>query len=232
MNYYEMKELHRQVIEKQLETAQQLNYDLVEYSYFRGCCAECSKRRGRWFCISGNDKRFPKLEAEYNCTCEGLSFHPVHIDSEPLYCHGSDIIAYSNRPFIDDRTDAEKELYEICRLREKNELFWNEYDERWRAIREYDHQQYDLLVTLFPDIAPKSYSGYMRMKKGNTKNYRKLVEIAKESYICLEYPQEILDEIEYLTPFREIYVKTLGEINRRRLAVSEKLQEENRPEGR
>ena len=133
------------------------------------------------------------------------------------------MIKISNRPFVDDRTDLEKEIYEISRLEEKNELFWYEYDERWRAQREYDHQQYDLIVTLFPDIAPKSYSGYMQMKKGDTKNYQKLVEIAKTAYVYLEYPQELADEIEYLKPFRTIYVRTISEINKRRAAVQARI---------
>ena len=215
---------HEKAFELCLDNASALGTDLVEASWFRGCCAECAKRRGRWFSVSGNDKRFPKLEKNYGCTCEGLIFSPVMFDSTPRYFpKDSDMIKISNLPFIDDRSDIEKEIYEIHRLRDRNEQFWYEYDDRWCAIREYDHQQYDLLTALFPDIAPKSYSGYMRMKKGNTKNYQKLVDIAKEAYIFLEYPQEMLDEIEFLTPLRKIYVKTITEINSRKRAVIEKL---------
>jgi len=36
-----------------------------------------------------------------------------------------------------------------------------------------------------PDIAPKSLSGYARMKNANTENYRKLVEQAKEKGISI-----------------------------------------------
>lgn len=223
----ERKMDHKAAVEILLSIATQMNTDLVEASWFRGCCSECAKRRGRWFSISGKDKNYPKLETDYECTCEGLLFFAVFPFSNPLHFPiGSDMSKISLSDPIDDRSDAEKELYEVSRLRDKNEEFWREYEDRWKAIREYDHQQYDLLLTAFPDIAPKSYSGYMRMKKGNTRNYQRLVKTAKEYYIFLEYPQEMLEEIEYLKPFREIYVRTLSDINRRREAVSKALNEE------
>lgn len=85
-----------------------------EASYFCGCCGECAKYRGRWFSISGKDKRFPKMPENYGCTCQGIDFYPV-IDgvSEPEYCpKHQNIIEYSNRPFVDDRTQAEKALHQ------------------------------------------------------------------------------------------------------------------------
>lgn len=46
--------------------------------------------------------------------------------------------------------------------------------------RGIDKRDYKWLQEHLPDICPKSYSGYKRMKNGNTKNYQKLVALAKE----------------------------------------------------
>ena len=205
-----MKQEH---IERALQIAKMLNTDLVEALYQCGCCAECSKLRGRWFSISGDDKRFPKLPEVIDCDCYGLSFSAVFEYSTPRPHPGTDdIIEYSNRPYIDDRTDYEKETYEIYKLKRATEAFWEPYDERWRAISEYDNEQYDRIQKELPEIAPKSFSGYMRMKKQNTKNFRKLVDVALQKSIFLEYPAEIVCEIEILTPIREKYIKNLCKI--------------------
>lgn len=108
-----MDEYTKEVIKINLQNAKLLDTDLVEAGYFNGCCGECAKYRGRWFSISGNDKRFPKMPVDYGCTCSGIDFSPVIYGiSDPTYCdEGTDIIEYSNRPFIDDRTEDEKAIY-------------------------------------------------------------------------------------------------------------------------
>lgn len=98
-----------------MRNAKELGTDLVEADYFNGCCGECAKYRGRWFSISGKDKRFPKMPPEdYGCTCQGLSFYPVIYGiSEPTSCPKNvNIIKYSNRSFVDDRTEEEKRLHQ------------------------------------------------------------------------------------------------------------------------
>lgn len=107
-----MNDYTKESIRMSLENAKELGTDLVEASYHRGCCGECAKYRGRWFSISGKDKRFPKMPVDYSCTCEGIDFSPVIFEiSEPVYCD-TDIIVYSNRPFVDDRTEEEKKIFE------------------------------------------------------------------------------------------------------------------------
>lgn len=109
-----MNDYTKESIRMSLENAKELGTDLVEASYHRGCCGECAKYRGRWFSISGKDKRFPKMPVDYGCTCEGIDFSPVIYGiSEPTYADEiEDIIEYSNRPFVDDRTEEEKKIFE------------------------------------------------------------------------------------------------------------------------
>ena len=195
--------------------------DLVEASYFLGCCGECAKYRGRWFSVSGRDKRFPKKPDDYVCTCPGLTFYPVIFGiSVPGCCpEDTDIIAYSNRPFVDDRSDEEKKTYEMSLKEIENEQFFAPYRERWLAIKEYDQQQYERVCELLPQLAPKSFSGYMRMKNGNTKNFQKLSAEAEKAGILLDYTDEIKAEISFLTPLHEQYLSVIAEINEFRYGI-------------
>lgn len=109
-----MNDFTKESIRINLENAKELGTDLVEADYFRGCCGECAKYRKRWFSISGKDKRFPKMPVDYGCTCSGIDFSPVIYGiSEPTYADEiEDIIEYSNRPFVDDRSEEEIKIFE------------------------------------------------------------------------------------------------------------------------
>ena len=43
-----------------------------------------------------------------------------------------------------------------------------------------DKEFYDLIFEKFPDIAPKSFGGFRRMKAANSDNYKKLLQKANE----------------------------------------------------
>ena len=153
------------------------------------------------------------MPVDYGCTCTGIIFSPVIYGiSEPTYSDEiDDIIEYSNRPFIDDRTEDEKADCDIEKRNAEADAMWSKYEKRWNAIREYDHEQYDKLCETLPNIAPKSYSGYMRMKKNNTKNYQKLFSEAAAYGINLDYTDEIKRDIEELTPIHDEYAKVKAE---------------------
>ena len=48
-----------------------------------------------------------------------------------------------------------------------------------------DRENYEFMKQTFPEIAPKSFAGYMRMKNGRTENFMKLVDLAREKGINL-----------------------------------------------
>ena len=96
-----------------------------------------------------------------------------------------DIIAFSNRPFIDDRlpediANAKEHADKMAAEREKQQWYYDHIIEI-EAQRGIDKRDYKWLQDNLPDVCPKSYSGYKRMKNGNTKNYQKIVAKAKES---------------------------------------------------
>lgn len=164
-----------------LESAKQLETDLVEMSEHSCVCGECAKYQGRVFSISGKSKKFPKLPEEfwkYGGVHEGCG-HTIHpyIDgvNSPLY--HQDIVTYSNRPFIDNRTEEQKAQYE-AEAQKAKELA----EERARNSKELkeDKSNYYWCYEYLEDLCPKSFSGYRRMKKGNTANFQKLAKAAEE----------------------------------------------------
>ncbi len=165
-------ELNNKVDEINLRNAHILNTDLVEADYFFGCCSECAKYRGRVFSISGQDKRFPKKPELINCTCGGITFFPfIYGISTPIisdYINKKvDIIKFSNRPFVDDRTERDLQAFEEYRRYIEN----NEQ-------KEADRIDYEKLCELLPNDVPKTFGAYRRMKNSKSSGFIKLQEQA------------------------------------------------------
>ena len=100
------------------------------------------------------------------CSCY-LSFFPFLYEiSVPTLSQHNNVVAYSNRPFVDDRTAQEREQYE-------------EYMKKIESDAK-DREDYDWICEHLPDVAPKSYGGYRNMKSKNSANYQKIVLLAKE----------------------------------------------------
>lgn len=55
------------------------------------------------------------------------------------------------------------------------------FQKRWKQL-----QEYNLIIEHLPDEAPKSYTGYARMKTMNTKNYQSLVAKMKDKGFDIE----------------------------------------------
>lgn len=207
--------LNQSLINISLSNARRLGTDLVEAGYFLGCCPECAKYRGRIFSISGKDKRFPKMPENYKCTCQGIEFSPfIYGVDEPMYYPKNvNIIEYSNRPFIDNRTKQEKLDHSVYKKEIDNENWFEQYSQRVAVIVSYDKARYGELQKILPTEAPKSYSGYKKMKNSNSKNYQKLVSLASDYGINLNYPPEMQEEYNKLAPIIQEYNRTKSECN-------------------
>ncbi len=154
-----------------IEQGVEYEYDLVEMISHQITCEKCAIFQGRVYSISGKDKRFPSLSVVLS---EGT--YQIHMGCKHIFMpwveemHTKEeiekAIAFSNRPFTDPRTQKEKDDYD--RL-------------QYYIYKQYmDGLDYQKLRKLLHGIAPKSFSGYRRMKNANTANYLKLVEKAKE----------------------------------------------------
>lgn len=142
--------------------------DLVETSFHLAVCPECAKFRNRRYSMYGRDLRYPRYPEflknnPFHCN---LSYFPVIHGVQTMYDYNNvpiDPIAHSNRPFIDDRTDEEKDNYLLECKRVNNEL-----------QMELDRKDYDWLWEHMPEICPKSFGGYRKMKNSNSKNYQEI----------------------------------------------------------
>jgi hypothetical protein len=169
-----------------LTSAKFLETDLMEVYSYSPYCKECAKYINRIYSISGKDRRFPSLkEAAKDCKHElrCLSFSPFVLGvNEPAF-ECKNIIKYSNRPFIDERTKEEIKRYNGCfaaAQERKEEAARQEARMIENAkTKRKDMQTLQWLQETFPSIAPKSLSGFRRMRSTNSKNYQKLVEEAK-----------------------------------------------------
>ena len=161
-----------------LINAEKFNIDLVAFNdYGTGCCEICAKMRGRVYSISGKSKNFPKLpdyvkvhgNFHEGCRCT-MNLFWEDAENEIFY-KGEKVnaIVSSTRPWTDDRDDREITLYKEYINRQKE-----------KAKSENDRKEYYKLLELCPEIAPKSFSAYRRMKNAKTQNFIKLLNIAKE----------------------------------------------------
>lgn len=168
-------DLNKRVNKKSLNNAKQLGTDLVEAEYFFGCCSECAKYRGRVFSVSGKDKRFPKKPPDYQCECPGIVYFPFFYGaSEPIVNsylkRNVNIIKFSNRPFIDDRTKKEKQDFEM--YKKSIEL---------EKQKEEDRIEYNDLMKILPNDMPKSFGAYRKMKNSNSPGFVKIVQLASQA---------------------------------------------------
>lgn len=143
-------------------------YDLMKMSEHYPTCAECSKYQGRVYSISGKDNRFPPLSVVPNggIIHDGCkhTLAPYMAELQTAAELRRDI-AFSKRPFVDTRPQVERALYE------------RQQEQDRQMLRDVDN--YRRLQAEIPDLAPKSYAGFKRMKNARTPNYLKLVEAAR-----------------------------------------------------
>ena len=196
------REGNKDVFRKELNMADYFNTDYLEIPHETAVCEKCAPYQSRVYCISGKDKRFPKLPdfiKENNglhCNVRYFSFvyyEGRKITKYKLNKNGEvkeielDAVAHSNRPFIDDRSPIEKQKYLDWKEHNYKRLEREKrYFDRSNWIEKYNSRfEYYQIVNKFGEKAPKSFDGYMKMKRGNTANYKKLVALAEEQGIVI-----------------------------------------------
>lgn len=156
------------------------NFDLVCFNdYGSGCCGECAKLTGRVYSISGKSKKFPSLPSyvkkhgNFHAGCRCLM--SPYFDTGTIFYKGKDVNAekLSNRPFVDNRTKREKDLYDQY----VNKIVENAKSE---AAKEWDREEYQSLLNAQLTDVPKSFGSYRRMKNGKTTGFLKLQKKAAE----------------------------------------------------
>lgn len=184
------------------QQAATLDTDLLIMSVLGSTCPDCAKYQGRVYSLSGNSKLFPPLPQTikkngivhkgcrhsffpyiHNVTATHMDYIlKVHPLQNPKF--GRNIVVFSNRPFVDDRTDECKYLakknIERHQIAKENKKRYETIIAQGEAEKKRDYQDYDWLKIHFPDKCPSSPTGYRRMKTQNTKRYQILKQLASE----------------------------------------------------
>lgn len=192
--------LENKSFQRAVTQTSQSGSDLIIMDAHGAACPECAKFQGRVYSISGKSKKFPKAPEfyhQYGSVHRGCShiFFPYYdsitdpgldytLSVHPLKNkkYGRDIVTFSNRPFVDDRTDEAKAEAEAFRLKraelESQERYNEEHMIEFEAKRGADARDFFWIRENLPDKCPKTITGYRRMKTQNTKNYQQLKELA------------------------------------------------------
>ncbi len=163
----------------QFVQAKDWGYDLVKMTYHSPTCAVCAKYQGRVYATTKDaangkykDKDGKRLKFPYlydtvlvkgydtvhpNCR-HRFSVYPARAYTTEELKKASQS---SMREFVDDRSDDERKAYakEQADKRRKNENL----------------KQYEKLKAMFPDDAPKSFAGFVRMKNAKSERYKQLI---------------------------------------------------------
>lgn len=186
-DFLSKQDINKESFSRALMLAKSFKTDLMEVYSHSPYCKECANYVNRIYSISGKDHRFPSLkDAVRNCKHElrCLSFTPFLCGVHKPTFDCNDIVKHSNRPFTDERTPEEIKRYDDCLAADKRRLEEAAKQEA-RMIenaktKRQDMQALQWLQENLPSIAPKSLSGFRRMRATNSKNYQKIVEEARK----------------------------------------------------
>lgn len=181
----------KQVRDTVFSQSKQYKFNLVVFhDYGHGCCEDCAKLSGRVYRIRGINLKYPKLPKyvfehgnfHTGCRCLMSAYF-----GDDIYHHGNEVNAFaaSRRPYVDDRTAHEIEAYQDYINIMQKEID----DEKKRLessrIKGINRKEYLAIKKALPHLAPKSLSGYIRMKNSNSRNFVKIQENAQNLGIII-----------------------------------------------
>lgn len=156
-----------------MRQAQQVSGDLVQMTSHSTSCAFCYPYQGRVYSITGQTRGYPRLDRPFSSGYANIHPNCRHRINPyiPSLQSKKDLAkdkAYSNRPFeIPNMSDAEQDAFrrQIANYNAGQALNAKQYANR---------RQYERFVSRLGDQAPKSYSGFMRMKNAESESWDNL----------------------------------------------------------
>lgn len=160
--------------------------DLIEIHYEMGTCDTCSIYHGRVYSLSGKDKRFPRFPQfilEQKCIHPDCR-HTISPYFDPSWNGKIDFrgkrhnaILISNRPFKIDVNASEKQQYQS---------YLDYMEKNYKPYITQEDREYYRIKYLLPNLAPKSISGYTRMKRSKSENFMKILKAAQDAGINIK----------------------------------------------
>jgi hypothetical protein len=110
----------RAVNQSTINAGQELGNDLVRMSHHLSSCPLCAMYEGRIYSVSGNDKRYPSLASINKGSM--ITYQVLHPSCRHRFTNYIEDLnteeeneqnrINSNKPFVDNRTDAQKQAYD------------------------------------------------------------------------------------------------------------------------
>jgi len=149
--------------------------DLVKVSENQSACPVCAVYEGRTFSVSGNDKRFPALNEAFKGFKEGgnLNLHPNCLHS--LFPVVEGLMSKEEVKAAIDFSHPNKRPFNVDERSQKKIDLYNEAQSQKRELRT-DKKQFEDYKLLLGKDAPKTFSGFKRMKQSNSQNWQDLQE--------------------------------------------------------
>lgn len=158
---YQLKSIH-----KAIAAAMYTNTDLLVMTSHSSSCALCSKFENIVFSISGTNKKYPKLPETVK------KIGAIHVGCQHIFF-----------PFYDDIESVSQDVETLNKYVDELDSQDIDYDSMF-AKYDIDHQyedriEYYKLFYKYPELAPKSFNAYRRMKNNKTTGYLSIIEKLK-----------------------------------------------------
>ena len=164
---FSRKIYQKQLIDKCIENARSAGSDLLKMSSHSSACKLCSQFQGKVFSISGKNKNYPRLPETVR------AIGSIHVGCRHIF----------NTFFEEYENKVHQNVAAINKLVDKLDSQNINYD---KLFEEYDidHKyndriEYYRLFYKYPELAPKSFNSYRRMKSNKTSGYLSLIEKLK-----------------------------------------------------
>lgn len=191
----------QQRVQNLLNDARYFGTDLVQMSAHENACPLCAPYQGRVYSLSGKSRKYPPIPQAfftYGAIHEGCmhNFYIYTEGSNPMLDHTlsvhrikkrryrKNIVRFSNRPFIDDRPpeDIAAAIAHVNAMKEKEhkeDVALATCIER-EFKRGLERRRYKWIQDNIPELCPKTFNSFQRMKSQCTRNYQKIRALAAE----------------------------------------------------
>lgn len=176
-----------------LKQCEFLGTDLIELTYTGGQCGTVAKYQGRVYSINGKDRDFPilptfiKRRGAVISPYGGAAFSPFVRGVSTMQYRWKEVnpLFASWRPFVDDRTKADREAYANSYIKSATQKKMSE-----------NCKMYDRIRNALPEICPKSVSTFYRWKEAEPDKYAAIVSAASDLGLPIPEQNIHIDVIE------------------------------------
>lgn len=167
------KRINKEILDNALKACETLHTEFIEFRSLSGGSEIDGVYGNRLYSTTKTNKKvhsLPKLDGDYYGT-----FFPFFDGISTMYDRQGNVVSnpilYSNRLFIDERTESDKELYR------ERQLEIQKHNELWM-----DEKRFYYLKNRYPEACPKSKYAFSKLKREHFDEWQKLINMLPKSY--------------------------------------------------